>query len=62
MLVLSTVVAVAVTATLMVSAADDRWWLVVIVIVWYCVAVALWQWRRSVRLASAAERLEKYSP
>jgi hypothetical protein len=61
-LVLSSIAAIAVTAALVVSSPDGRVWLVVLVIVWYCVVMALWQWRRSVRLASAVERLEKYSP
>jgi hypothetical protein len=61
-LILSTLVAVAVTASLVVSSPAAREWLLVLVIVWYCVAMALWQWRRSVRLAPAAERLAKYSP
>lgn len=61
-LILSVVVAVAVTAALLISAPTAREWLLVLVVVWYCVAMALWQWRRSARLASAVERLERYSP
>jgi hypothetical protein len=61
-LILSAVVAVAVSAALVVSAPSAREWLLVLVVVWYCVGMALWQWRRSVRLASAVDRLEKYSP
>jgi hypothetical protein len=61
-LVLSAVVAVAVTAALVVSAPETREWLLVLVVVWYCVAIAAWQWRRSLRLASAVARLENYSP
>jgi hypothetical protein len=61
-LILSALVAAAVTAALVVSSPDGREWLLVPAVVWYCVAMALWQWRRSVRLAPAAERLAKYSP
>jgi len=61
-LLLSTVVAVAVTVALAVSAPGAWEWLLVQVAVWYCVAIAVWQWRRSARLASAVERLEGYSP
>jgi hypothetical protein len=60
--VLSTAAAVAVTTALVVSAPQTREWLLVLLVVWYCVAIAAWQWRRSVRLASAIERLEKHSP
>lgn len=61
-LLLSTVVAVAVSVALTASAPEAREWMLVLVVVWYCVAIALWQWRRSARLASAVERLEHYSP
>ena len=61
-LILSVVVALAVSASLVLSSPEAWEWLVVVAMVWYCVALALWQWRRSVRLDSAVERLEDYSP
>lgn len=61
-LVLSAVVAVIVTLALAANGAIAGEGIVVLVIVWYCTGMALWQWRRSVRLASAVERLETYSP
>jgi hypothetical protein len=61
-LILTVVVAVAVTATWVVWAPVARAWLLVVLVAWYCVGMALWQWRRSVRPASAVERLDKYSP
>ncbi len=61
-LVLSVVVALAVSAALWVLSPDAQEWLIVLAMVWYCVVLALWQWRRSVRLASAVARLEDYSP
>jgi len=60
--ILSVVVALAVSASLVFSSPDAWEWLIVVAMVWYCIALALWQWRRSVRLASATERLEDYSP
>jgi hypothetical protein len=60
--ILSVVVALAVSSSLALSSPDAWEWLIVVAMVWYCVALALWQWRRSVRLASAVERLEDYSP
>jgi hypothetical protein len=60
--ILSVVVALAVSASLALSSPGAWEWLVVVAMVWYCVALALWQWRRSVRLDSAVERLEDYSP
>jgi hypothetical protein len=59
---LGLVVAVVVTVSLVFSTARSWEWVLAPVAVWYCVAVALWQWRRSARVASAAERLEDYSP
>ena len=61
-LVLSAVVAVIVTAALAVEDAFTFEGILVLIIVWYCTCMAVWQWRRSVRLASAVERLETYSP
>ncbi len=61
-LVMSALVAVAVSVALWLFGDGSSEATVATVVVWYCAAVALWQWRRSVRLASAIERLEKYSP
>jgi hypothetical protein len=61
-LILSVVVALAVSASLLIFSPEAREWLIVLAMVWYCVALAVWQWRRSVRLASAVQRLEDYSP
>ena len=61
-LVLSIVVALAVSVSLVFSSADTWEWLLVPLAAWYCVAMALSQWRRSVRLASAVQRLEDSSP
>lgn len=62
-LVLATVVALIVTASVALWAGDVTQGVVIVVaVVWYSVLVAVWQWRRSVRLASAVERLDTYSP
>ena len=61
-LALSALVAVAASVALWLSGDGSSESTAAVVIVWYCTAVAVWQWRRSVRLASAVERLEKYSP
>ena len=61
-LVLSALVAVAVSVALWLFGDGSSEALVAVILVWYCTAVAVWQWRRSVRLASAVERLENYSP
>jgi len=61
-LALSALVAVAVSGALWLFGDRSSEATAAVVIVWYCTAVAVWQWRRSVRLASAVERLEKYSP
>jgi len=55
-------VAVAVWVSLPFSSADTWMWLLAPLAAWYCTATALWYWRRSVRLASAVERLEDYAP
>jgi len=61
-LVLSALVAVAVSVALLLFGDGSSEALVAVILVWYCTAVAMWQWRRSVRLASSVERLDKYSP
>jgi hypothetical protein len=62
-LVLATVVALIFTTSLAVRTEDvTQGVIIVVAVVWYCVLIAVWQWRRSVRLASAVERLETYSP
>jgi hypothetical protein len=61
-LVLSALVAVAVSVALWLVGDGSSEAAAAAVIVWYCTALAVWQWRRSVLLASAIERLEKYSP
>ena len=61
-LALSALVAVAVSVALWLFGDGSSESTAAVVIVWYCTAMAVWQWRRSVRLASAVERLEKYSP
>jgi len=61
-LALSALVAVAVSVALWLFGDGSGEATVAVIIVWYCTALAVWQWRRSVRLASAVERLEKYSP
>ena len=61
-MLLSLVVAVAVSLSLAFSSADSWEWLLVLGAAWYSFAVAVWQWRRSVRLAPAVAFLENYSP
>jgi hypothetical protein len=61
-LILSVVVALAVSATIALSSPVGWELLLVVAAVWYCVVLAVWQWRRSARLASAVERLDNYSP
>jgi hypothetical protein len=62
-LALATVVAVIVTAaTAAWAGAVTQGVVIVLTVVWYAVLIAAWQWRRSVRLASAVERLDTYSP
>ena len=61
-LVLSALVAVAVSVAVWLFGDGSSEALAAVILVWYCTVVAAWQLRRSVRLASAVERLEKYSP
>jgi hypothetical protein len=61
-LVLSALVAVAVSVALWLFGDRSSEAMVAVIIVWYCTAMAVWQWRRSVWLAAAVERLERYSP
>jgi O-antigen/teichoic acid export membrane protein len=60
---LATVAAVIVTAAMAAWAgAVTQGVVIVLALVWYAALIAAWQWRRSVRLASAVERLDTYSP